>query len=154
MHCVWRYLVIADVIDTWLLVIEGVTVFHQLHRDLLPIGLVQSPSSLSLLLVLILFLPIYFTVWLLLLPSLIVHMFHGDVKVGAQTIHPPSHLLGARWYALHTSRTICTSFNDFEHRHCSWNVMAKTQYPWDKLSNSIYLLILTFPLTYPIKYDC
>ena len=39
----------------------------------------------------------------------------------------------------------CTSFNDFEHWHCSWNAMATTQYPWDKLSNSISFLILTFP---------
>ena len=91
-------LAIADVIDNWLLAIERVTLLLQLHRDLLPIGLVQSPSSLFFLLVLILLLPIYFTVWLLLLPSFIVHMFHADVKVGAHTvtIHTHSHLLGAR----------------------------------------------------------
>ena len=41
-------------------------------------------------------------------PIFIVRMFYGDVKVGAhtETIHPHSHLLGARWNALHTSRTL------------------------------------------------
>ena len=73
-----------------------------------PIGLVQSPSSLSFLIVLIRLLPIYFTMWPLFLLSFIVHMFHGDVKVGAhtETIHPHNHLLGARWNALRISRTL------------------------------------------------
>lgn len=89
---------IADVIDTWLLVIEGMNVLLQLYRDLFPIGLVQSPSSLSFLLVFILLLPIYCAMWLLLHFICIVHMFNGDVKVGArtETIHPHSYMLGAR----------------------------------------------------------
>ena len=63
----------------------------------------------SFLLVFINLLPIYFTVWLLFLPiSFVVHLFHGDVKVGAhtETIHTHRPLLGACWYTLHTSRTI------------------------------------------------
>ena len=64
-HCVCCHLAIADVIDTWLLVIEGVNVLLQLSRNLPPIGLVQSPSALSFLIVFILLLPIYSAMWLL-----------------------------------------------------------------------------------------
>ena len=69
MHSICHHSAIADVVDTWLLVIEGVNVLLELCRDLPPIGLVQSPSALSFLLVFILLLPIYSAMWLLLLPS-------------------------------------------------------------------------------------
>ena len=70
-----EHLVIADVImDTRFLVTEGVTASSS-----------DRSRPVSFLLVLTFFLPFYFycTVWLLLLPSFVVHMFHSDVKVGS-----------------------------------------------------------------------